>query len=109
MTDRPDYRLMAKLTALNVLDDSFSVSNTGFPIEGYNFKLDLNKPEALKLPDYVKDWLVDNTEQFEDMVNDSITNHLNYLQLEGFGYERNGVVKLYTDKQLANQLNKILD
>jgi hypothetical protein len=109
MTDEPDYRLIAKLTALQVLDDRFGISNTGFPIEGYDFKLDLTKPEALHLPDYVKDWLVDNTEEFEDMVNDSITNQLNYLQLEGFGYERNGIVKLYTDKQLANHLNKILD
>ena len=105
----PNYRLMAKLTALHVLDDNFSSSNTGFPIKGYNFKLDLTKPKAFLIPDDVKDWLVDNTEKFEAMVNESITNQLNYLQLEGFGYERNGVVKLYTDKQLTNQLNKILD
>ena len=53
----PNYRLMAKLTALHVLDDNFSSSNTGFPIKGYNFKLDLTKPKAFLIPDDVKDWL----------------------------------------------------
>jgi hypothetical protein len=104
----PNPRLMAKVVAATILDDSFT-KNIGFPINGYDYRLDISMIEkAIHIPEDIKEWVIDNKREFEDMVNSSISNHLKYIELEGFGFQKNGIVKLYTDKQLTNHLEKIL-
>ena len=108
MTEEPNSRDVATIVAAYLLDDSFAL-NIGFPIHGYDYKLDLKiLAKAIHIPEDIKEWVMNNKVEFEVMVNESIANHLKYIELEGFGYQKNGIMKLYTDKQLSNQLEKLL-
>lgn len=109
MIQEPDPKTLAKVVAAFVIDDDTNRS-TGFPIKRYEYKLDLSPIEKeLAIPEDLKEWAMGNQEEFESLVSDAISNHLNYILLEGFGYEKSGMVRFYTNKQLDDQIHKILN
>jgi hypothetical protein len=110
MTSEPNPKTLAKVVAACVIDDTANVDKIGFPIARYKYTLDFVPIEKdLDIPEDLKEWAIENQEEFEELVSDAITNHLNYIVLEGFGYTKNDMVKFYTTKQLNDQLDKILN
>jgi hypothetical protein len=109
MMHEPNYRLLAKAVAATMIEEEIT-KNNGFPIDRHDYKLDLSMvSDMVHVSENVKEWIMDNSEKFEGMVNNALSNHINYIQLEGFGYAKNGLIKLYTNKQITNQIQKILD
>ena len=103
-----DPKLLAKVVAAQIMEDSFEKNNE-YPIDKHDYKIDLDLlGKAVHIPEDTKEWVLDNKEDFEALVNQAISNHINYIQLEGFGYKRGEYIKLYTPRQITNQLEKIL-
>lgn len=99
----PTLKEIAYHYALDIISQVFFKDNQ-FPINGIDYRFEITSKGDVNI---IEEEILDNREEFEQLVKSYISNRLNYVIAEGFGYEKKGMVKLYSDSELAKQLEDI--
>jgi hypothetical protein len=94
---------LAKAVSVDILREMF-ISHKKYPI---NKELDL---DIHKLPDDESgDMAREDPDEFVRLVNNYITNKLNYLYEEGFLDKKRGYYRMFSTKEINDQIKKLVE